>query len=332
MILRLLMKECPDKYVWNYPKFGIGLISSLILVTLLILIPYSFGNFGFLRTCFFTIYTAFISGTIYYCWLYFIKYKMNRKYLLIEDFAWANVILILISIFIYLYGKINNSGLVFFLDKKTAFFTLKNSFVYTFIVGLSIYFLLFFIEYYFENYIIEMVTSINTSEKPSVEINGSTHQLLIANSLISSSNTTLKSVSSTFSDTLASEPVVKVIEEKLVILGKNNNEELEMLAENFIYAQASGNYLDVVYYDKKKNVKRETIRNSVSELLNQIDRFEYIIQIHRSYVVNLNYVISVNGTVKNSILKLQKRAKILEFPVARAKVSSVKFAFKSFEM
>ena len=326
------MKECPDKYVWNYPKYGIGLISSLILVTLLILIPYNFGNFGFLRTCFFTIYTAIISGTIYYCWLYFIKYKLNRKYFLIEDFAWANIILILISLFIFLYGKINNSGLVFFLDKKTTFFTLKNSFVYTFIVGLSIYFLLFFIEYYFENYIIEMVTSINTSENTSETIHENAHQLLVANSLVSNSNTIFKQDSSILPEMeIVSIPVVEVIKDELVISGKNNNEELEMLAENFIYAQASGNYLDVVYYDKKKNVKKETIRNSVSELLDQIDSFGYIIQIHRSYVVNLNYVISINGTIKNSILKLQKKAKVLEFPIARAKVASVKSAYKSFK-
>ena len=122
-----------------------------------------------------------------------------------------------------------------------------------------------------------------------------------------------------------------VIRKSIDYLRKNNNEELKMLPQNFIYAQANGNYLNVVFYDKDQNIQNEIIRNSISKLVNNVSDYSFIIQVHRSSIVNLHYVKSIKGPIKNTMLKLEFKSEEVGFSVARSKVDEVKEAYNSFK-
>jgi len=328
-----LFKECPNKYVWKYPKLGAGLIFSFVMIYILILVPYRFGNFGFMRTVIFSFYCSIISGGIYYTWHKMIKTNYKRTYYVIDDLLWINVILSLISLGIYLFGKINNTGIFFFLKEKTEFFTIFNSFFYTYSVGFVIYIFLFFFDYFFDNNRLNNHNSIFNDKRVINDIYPCLSN--ISNEIISTKN----SSPLILFDKEEQNSSIKVENNSrddstkariMLIEGKNSNECLKMKPDNFIYIKASGNYLDVCYYDEHHKIKKDTIRNSIAEVLQQIAEYSCIIQIHRSYVVNMKYVKTIKGTVKNTKLKIQKTTRVIEFPVSRARVASVKSKYDEY--
>ncbi|WEK71204.1 MAG: LytTR family DNA-binding domain-containing protein [Candidatus Chryseobacterium colombiense] len=80
---------------------------------------------------------------------------------------------------------------------------------------------------------------------------------------------------------------------KLIITAKYSNINLEMLVDDFVFAEAADNYC-IIYFYKNNTLKKEMIRISLSKLINQIES-DSIKQIHRSSVVNLKKVIKFKG-------------------------------------
>lgn len=80
---------------------------------------------------------------------------------------------------------------------------------------------------------------------------------------------------------------------KLIITAKYLNINLEMLEDDFVFAEAADNYC-IIYFYKNNTLKKEMIRISLSKLINQIES-DSIKQIHRSSVVNLKKVIKFKG-------------------------------------
>ena len=62
----------------------------------------------------------------------------------------------------------------------------------------------------------------------------------------------------------------------------------------FIYAKADGNYLEIVL-QKGEQCERLLKRITSKELENQLAHFDFIMKVHRSFLVNLNKIESVSG-------------------------------------
>lgn len=81
-------------------------------------------------------------------------------------------------------------------------------------------------------------------------------------------------------------------------------EDFELNINQFLYAKSEGNYVEIYTFnaDKKeiKNVKRITLSN----FSKQLSDFSFILQIHRSYLVNLKKVSEVNGNAQGYKLQL----------------------------
>ncbi|AWV97106.1 LytTR family DNA-binding domain-containing protein [Arcticibacterium luteifluviistationis] len=77
----------------------------------------------------------------------------------------------------------------------------------------------------------------------------------------------------------------------VTIYGDNKTETLTISESDFIYAQAQQNYVDL-YYKSAEGTKQKNFRSTLSNIMRQLPNGW---QVHRSYLVNLDYLISVEG-------------------------------------
>ena len=89
-----------------------------------------------------------------------------------------------------------------------------------------------------------------------------------------------------------------------IIKIKNGYEELIIPHHKIKYLKADGNYLDFILVDKKY-----TVRNSITNIFNQLSANNSFLRLHRSYVVNSSFI--TKKTTKSVFLDE------LEIPIGR---------------
>ena len=104
---------------------------------------------------------------------------------------------------------------------------------------------------------------------------------------------------------------------------KIQNEKGELLitfeSNSFFLAEAQQNYVSLYSKDKEKGLNKDLIRITLNDLEQQIDAG---IRVHRSYLVNLEFVKAIKGNKRKSFLTLEG----IDFPVpvSPQKYSSLK--------
>lgn len=106
-------------------------------------------------------------------------------------------------------------------------------------------------------------------------------------------------------------------EEKIRINSQLKKEELAFYPNHLIYAEADGNYVNFYLDDEGKN-RKETIRNSISDIEQQLAETKFIVRTHRAFIVNLKKIRSKKGNTLGYRLKLYGTD--AEIPVSRQKV------------
>jgi hypothetical protein len=95
------------------------------------------------------------------------------------------------------------------------------------------------------------------------------------------------------------------IPEKLIkISSKAKKEDLSFYPSEFVYAESKGNYVVFHLIKENKNTK-VTIRNSITEIENQLAAIPNFMRIHRAFIVNLKKVASRNGNALGYRLTLK---------------------------
>jgi DNA-binding LytR/AlgR family response regulator len=86
-------------------------------------------------------------------------------------------------------------------------------------------------------------------------------------------------------------------ETKIVrIEGTNANESLELNWSDFILARSQSNYIEIFYFDPKETqTSKAIIRSTLSKVLDQLSEAT---QIHRSYIINLDHLVKLEGNVR----------------------------------
>lgn len=103
------------------------------------------------------------------------------------------------------------------------------------------------------------------------------------------------------------------------INSKLKKEELSFYSEQFIYAASDRNYIDF-FLEGKKGVVKKTIRNSMTNIEEQLNRYPHFFRTHRAFLVNLKKIEQKQGNALGYDLKL---ASINEkIPVARNKIKA----------
>ena len=105
--------------------------------------------------------------------------------------------------------------------------------------------------------------------------------------------------------------------EKLIsIESKLKKEELSFYPNQFIYAAADGNYI-AFYLNIENKITKKLIRNSISNVEQQLSTIPFFFRIHRAYIVNIKMINSQKGNTLGYRLKLSGIDN--EIPVSRQK-------------
>ena len=109
--------------------------------------------------------------------------------------------------------------------------------------------------------------------------------------------------------------------EKLILEGKNKYEKLILDVEDFVMIEAFGNYVLVHFINHKKQIEKTILRNSFSLLCESLNDFSVLKRVHRSYLININKIISLE--MKNR--KASIRVKYIDnlVPVSKSKVEFI---------
>ncbi len=91
-------------------------------------------------------------------------------------------------------------------------------------------------------------------------------------------------------------------------------ENLSVNPENIIYIMADGNYVDF-YIENNNEIRKYTIRNSISNIQDQLSNLPYLVKTHRAYIVNVKMVKSKRGNSSGYKLKIDDS--IDNIPVSR---------------
>ncbi len=89
------------------------------------------------------------------------------------------------------------------------------------------------------------------------------------------------------------------------IEGSNKGELIQFKWQEFYYANAQSNYVDIYLNDNSNTLKKIVIRSSFSNFIEQIPR---AIQVHRSYAINVDYIKSIEGNSRQGFCTLKNNS------------------------
>jgi len=125
------------------------------------------------------------------------------------------------------------------------------------------------------------------------------------------------------SDQEAEQPV-KIIQ----IDSKLKKEKLNFYPDQFLYATSDGNYV-VFYLQRNDKVEKEVIRNSISNIEEQLSQVPSIVRTHRAFIVNIKKVYLKKGNALGYQLKLSNIE--AEIPVSRQNIKTFDRQFEKLD-
>ena len=103
---------------------------------------------------------------------------------------------------------------------------------------------------------------------------------------------------------------------RITIRSKAKREELHFYLHELIYAESEGNYVSF-YFENSRKKNRVMIRNTISDIEEQLDSYPFLMRVHRAFIVNLKLVDSKTGNRLGYRLKLKECSRMI--PVSRNK-------------
>lgn len=127
------------------------------------------------------------------------------------------------------------------------------------------------------------------------------------------------------SDDKGAYPEGENVSGEVLILFGGTKESLTLVAEDFLYAEAEGNYVKVGFRsdsDKEKKVTWKLLRATMKQAEEAVSACPFIIRCHRAFLVNIRMVVKVDGNSQGYKLNLEGCEE--EVPVSRAYAKEVK--------
>jgi hypothetical protein len=103
----------------------------------------------------------------------------------------------------------------------------------------------------------------------------------------------------------------------IVLTGENQGEKLELLHENLLAVQALDNYVNV-FWEANDQLQSTLLRNTLTNIADQVSDAAHIYRTHRSWLVNVQRVARVNGNAQG--LKLSVELMDQQVPVSRSNI------------
>ena len=105
----------------------------------------------------------------------------------------------------------------------------------------------------------------------------------------------------------------------IVLKTHNKNEQIHLNIQHFIVAKAEGNYVEIKSGDDN-GIKREIARIPLKEMELHLSEYPSLFKCHRSYLVNLDKLVSVSGNAQGYQLILDGLTEAI--PVARGRITA----------
>ncbi len=104
---------------------------------------------------------------------------------------------------------------------------------------------------------------------------------------------------------------------KLILFKAENGKiELQLKPEEVLYLKSGGNYVEIFYQTENGHLQKKLVRNRLKAFTKMLSKSLFF-QCHKSYVVNGNHIVSVEGNARNYELILRGAEE--RIPVSRAK-------------
>jgi DNA-binding LytR/AlgR family response regulator len=97
--------------------------------------------------------------------------------------------------------------------------------------------------------------------------------------------------------------LTKKVEENIEIISKLKKEQLSFNPGQLLYATSDGNYV-LFYLNRNNKIEKEIIRNSISDIEQQLSHIPYFMRTHRAFIVNVKEVRMQKGNTLGYRLKL----------------------------
>jgi hypothetical protein len=114
-------------------------------------------------------------------------------------------------------------------------------------------------------------------------------------------------------------------EKLLPIVTQQKSDDFDLNPDDFLFAKAEGNYLEI-YFEKGDKAKKVLKRMTLKELESQLQSFPHFFKTHRSFLVNLQKVAQVKGNAQGYQLEIKSHSDSL--PVSRGMVDDFERKFK----
>lgn len=111
-------------------------------------------------------------------------------------------------------------------------------------------------------------------------------------------------------------------EEKQCVLHSDyNDQDITVNPHDFIYVESVGNYANICFIDDEQ-LTSTTIRTTIKQLKEDLSGNDFIVQCHRGFLVNLEYVESLEGANGRFFLNMFYTEK--KIPVSRTNKTAIK--------
>ena len=127
-------------------------------------------------------------------------------------------------------------------------------------------------------------------------------------------NKTYLHEASMFNENVTALHKTDLTEAPICLVGENATKPLIIVVSDFLYAESSGNYLNV-HFRKEKIVKSVLLRTTLTRAKGQMESHPSIIKCHRAFLVNCEHIVHVKGNAQG--LRLQLNHTDDEIPVSR---------------
>jgi len=117
-------------------------------------------------------------------------------------------------------------------------------------------------------------------------------------------------------------------EDKVEIVSRLKKEELSFYHGQLLYAESEGNYV-VFYLNIDNQIRKKVIRNSISNIEQQLAAIPFIMRTHRAFIVNIKNVVSQKGNTLGYRIKLSGIEN--EIPVSRQNTRNFDMLLKRFK-
>ena len=114
-------------------------------------------------------------------------------------------------------------------------------------------------------------------------------------------------------------------DDETILLTGDTKESLEISPRKILFIEASGNYVNIYYQQTKQT--RKILRTTFSNMEKQLANYSFLIKCHRAYMVNKNFITSLERNSQGYHLNLQETTK--EIPVSRTFLKDLRAVLQS---